>query len=47
MKSSQSGFQSLISNLREEGFKSHEITLKSYENDSNHIKKSPKIMCSR
>ena len=38
MKSSQSRLQSSISNLHEEDLKSYEITLKSYENDSNHMK---------
>ena len=38
IKSSQSRLQSLIFNLHEEGLKSHETPLKSYGNDSNHMK---------
>ena len=38
MKLSQLKLQSSISILHEEGLKLHEITLKSYGNDSNHMK---------
>ena len=38
IKSRHSRLQSSISNLHDEDLKSHEITLKSYEHDFNHMK---------
>ena len=38
INSSQSRHQSSISNLHEAGSKAHEVILKKYENDSNHMK---------